>query len=800
MRRILKTTLITIIAIILLLAIAVWLVLRASLPQLDGELSVTGLQTEAVIQRDSNGVVTIETPSRRSAAYATGFAHAQDRYFQMDLARRYAAGELAALFGQRALDFDRTQRRHQMRKRSQQASASIQGVYRDVLQSYVEGVNAGLRSLDARPFEYQLLRAQPEAWSLEDSALVLASMYFRLQASDARDERELGWLAECLPPPVFDFIAPVGTDWDAPLQGGAWPQPPLPTPQQWNIRDLPPLDVDDSALAMLPDAVRDIGSNNWALAGTRTANGAALVADDMHLGMSVPHIWYRLRLLSTALDGSPLDITGLSLPGTPFVVVGSNTHVAWGFTNSYGDWLDLIRIETDPDNPAHYLTPQGSEAFRIETETINVKGGEHVAIEVRHTRWGPVIEQNAEDEASDTPLFAWRWIAHSAAFFTPPVMLPMEHATSIHDAIELAPLVSIPAQNLVVGDRQGNIGWTIMGRIPLRHNSGVSRLPQDWRTADEDWPGWLPAAQYPVIINPPSGQLWTANNRQLDGRGLSILGYGQVGLGARAGQIRDGLSALTQPATERDMQTVQLDNRALFLARWRQLLLDTLDEQSRADNPLRQALYQHVEHDSERAAPDSVGYRLVREFRQRVINHLMASLTRQCPASSRAFDGTRQAEGPVWQLLNSRPMHLLDAAYADWQALLLAQIDTLTADATRNGETDLAHYTWGEFNRLSMRHPLAGAIPLLGNRLNMPATPMAGDNEMPRVQRSGFGQSQRMAVSPGFEADGYMSLPGGQSGHPLSPFYRSLHADWLNAEATPFLPGEARHTLILKPR
>ncbi len=794
LKRVLLTIPVVLLLIILLLVLWLWLSLRASLPQLDGELSTPNITTSINVLRDMDGVATIQTPNRQDAAYATGFVHAQDRFFQMDLARRYAAGELASLFGQRAVAFDSRQRRHQMRQRSRQAVSVLSGVYQGILESYVAGVNAGLSSLKSEPFEYRLLGLQPEPWKVEDSALVLASMYFRLQASDAGAEQQLGLLANCLARPVFDFIAPIGTDWDAPMRGQAWLSAAVPTPEQLNIRELPPLDQEEQTLALnLRNQNLMFGSNNWALSGERSSTGSALVADDMHLGLSVPHIWYRLRLLSTTVNGLDLDLTGLSLPGMPFMVVGSNTKVAWGFTNSYGDWLDLIRVELDPDDANRYLTEQGSEPFRVEKETIQVKDGTPTEIDVRHTRWGPIIDDDGS--ASGDGLLAWRWIAHTSEFFVPPALLPLEHAENVSDVIELAPLVSIPAQNVIVGDRDGNIGWTIMGRIPLRHNSQASRLPLDWRNASEQWPGWLAAVDYPVIINPQSGQLWTANNRQLGGRMLSRMGYGQFGLGARASQIRDGLSQLQRPATPLDMQAIQLDDRGLFLSRWRQLMLDTLDQQARDRHPTRSEIYRYVLDDSESAHAESVGYRLVREFREAVKQHLMASLTRQCTdTSEQVFTGTRQAEGPVWQIIEARPMHLLDAAYSDWDSFLLARIDGLV----KQGEV-LSDRTWGQANRLRMTHPIAGGIPLIGDWLNMTATAMNGDNDMPRVQRPGLGQSQRMAVSPGFEAQGYMVMPGGQSGHPLSPFYRSLHNDWLDAELTPFLPGESKHVLLLKP-
>lgn len=795
MLRILKILVLSITGILLLAVIAIGIWLRSSLPQLDGELHVTGVADVVSIERDDNGVVTIIADQRSDAAYATGFVHAQDRFFQMDIARRYAAGELSELFGERALGFDRRQRRHQMRQRAEQSIAALPNDYRQFLAAYVAGVNDGLQALNSKPFEYSLLGISPKQWKITDSALVLASMYFQLQAGDANLERVTGWLADCLSDSVFDFIAPVGTEWDSPLTGGVWPVTAVPTEAQLNIRELPALAQNthfgNRAIHAIEDPV--FGSNNWALSGARSESGAALVADDMHLGFNVPHIWYRLRLQTQDLPKTSLDITGVTLPGMPFVVVGSNTHIAWGFTNSYGDWLDLVKLETTFDN-TQYMTSQGNQPFTVELETINVKGADSVVIEVKHTRWGPVIDEIPDNNGMNV-LYAWRWVGHMPEFFTAPGLLSLEQAQNVEEAVAAAPEASIPAQNLVVGDQAGNIGWTIMGRIPIRDNAQRLRWPLDWQNADEGWRGWLPANEYPQVINPVNGQIWTANNRQVGGEALNILGYGNVDLGARARQIENDLSALDTAANEADMQAIQLDDRALFLARWKSLLLSVLDEEARRDNSKREAIYQQVMASSDAAKADAVGYRLVREFRVAVKSEVMRSLTRQCPAPSQSFAGTRQAERPLWQIMQQRPMHLLDAAYSDWNSFLLTQVDTLAKDVQ-----SLEDYTWGDRNRHIQRHALSGGIPVVGQFLNMANTPMSGDRDMPRVHQRGSGQSQRMAVAPGHEEQGYMVMPGGQSGHPLSPYYRSLHQDWLDGEMTSFMPGATKHILQLLPR
>ena len=773
--------------LITLTLLSAWLLLRSSLPQLDGQLSAA-VSAPVSIQRDARGSVTIAAANRNDAAYASGFVHAQDRYFQMDLARRFAAGELAALFGARALEFDRQRRQHQMRKRAEQALTGLSGDYRKLLQDYVDGVNAGLAQLGSKPYEYQLLRQTPQPWRLADSALVLAGMYFQLQHSDARHELNLGALQQCYAAEVFDFLAPVGTPWDAPMLGAEWPQAALPDADQLNIRALPEL---SQTAELAPHTETLPGSNSWAVSGARSGQQAAWLANDMHLGFGVPHIWYRLHLQYQDDAGQTVNVGGVSLPGMPFVVVGSNGQIAWGFTNSYGDWLDLIALDELAEQPDFYRVPAGLQKFRLEQETIEVAGAEAETIAVQHSRWGPVI---GKDHAGNP--VAWRWIAHSEQWFLPPFMLPLEIASNVEQALALAPQTSIPAQNLLVADADGNIGWTIMGRMPQRVDSHRSRTPLDWRSAESDWPGWLPAHNYPQIVNPAEGYLFTANQRQADGEVLDKIGYGHPGLGARAAQIEQRLQNLPASLDASHMHAIQLDHEALFLQHWRDLLLPLLLQQQ-SEQYLK--LAELLASDSSHAAADSAGYRLLREYRQRVIAAIMQSLTRACAVLPDNFTGTRQAEAPVWQILQQRPAHLLDAGYADWDDFLLNQADVLMEDAMTSSGS-LADYRWGERNRLEMTHPLAAALGPLAGLLNMPATAMSGDENMPRVHTSDFGQSERMAIAPGDENEAYLSMPGGQSGHPLSPFYRSLHQDWLDGVPTPFLPGPVEHELELLPQ
>ncbi|MFZ0790264.1 MAG: penicillin acylase family protein, partial [Chromatiaceae bacterium] len=424
---------------------------------------------------------------------------------------------------------------------------------------------------------------------------------------------------------------------------------------------------------------------------------------------------------------------------------------------------------------------------------IGIKGEADDRLEVRETLWGPVIGRGPDGRAR-----ALRWVAHDVDG----VDLGLVHMEGVHtlaEALGVAQGSGIPAQSCVIADTTGAIGWTIAGRIPRRVGFD-GRLPVSWADGSRGWRGWLAPADYPRIVDPPSGRIVSANNRLVGEDALRILGEQAYDQGARARQISDALLAM-ESATPQEMLNVQLDDRALFLARWRRLALDLLTPESSGAAPRRREFRDLLEHTwAGRASTDSVAYRLVKVFRAQAAELAFAPLLeplREIDSRPPATPG-RAMEGALWQLVTRRPAHLLDPHYASWDALLLDAIDRTAAQLTEGGRP-LDRRTWGEANTLAMRHPVSPAMPWLGLLLDMDAQPLPGDTHMPRVQAPGFGASERLVVSPGHETEGLFHMPGGQSGHPLSPAYRAGHDDWVEGRATPLLPGPAVSTLHLVP-
>jgi penicillin amidase len=770
--------------------------LCGSLARVDGTRATPGLIAPVSIERDALGTVTISGANRDDISFALGYVHAQERYFAMDLMRRMPAGELAALVGPAALKSDLDHRRHRLRAVVRQALAQLPDNERRSIERYTQGVNAGLGDLRRKPWEYLLLRAEPQPWHAEDSLLTVAAMYLNLNG-DGNNTRELrmAQMRAALPKPVVDLLLAPDAHWEAPLRGALSPLPVIPGAAVLDLRGKPPAPAGDKLAAALQPATDKAypGSNSFAVGGALTASGAAMLANDMHLKLGVPNIWFRTRLryADASAPGGQRDVNGLSLPGTPAIIVGSNGQIAWGFTNSYGDWLDWVRVIRDPADPSRYKVPEGWATLTHTVEPIAVKGQADTRLEVTATRWGPVLATDVDG----TPL-ALAWTGALPRGYNLDLMR-MERTTNVADALALAPRLGMPAQNLLVADRSGHIGWTLAGNsVPLR-GSADPDVPADWSGPGSGWQGWLAASDYPRLDNPPDHRLWTANNRIIGGADLARLGNGGYDLGARAQQIRDDLRARGS-FTPGALLDIQLDDRAVFLGRWQRLLQETLaGNQDPALQPLREltAAWRG------RAATGSVDYRLVRAFRSEVTSAVLAPFVARVQAAHADFSwppGT-SAEAAVWALLHAQPAHLLDPRYASWHALLLdaARKVTTTLGAPSGG---LAARTWGEHNRSDIHHPLAAVLPpWLAHFIDMPDQPLPGDHDMPRVAAPGFGASERMAVAPGDEAHGTLSMPGGQSAHPLSPYFGAGHEDWVRGRPTPLLPGAAEHVLRLTP-
>ncbi len=778
--------------------------MRASLPQLDGTAALPGASAAVTVTRDALGVPTIRARTRADVARALGFLHAQERFFQMDLLRRRASGELAELFGQAALPIDKSARVHGFRAMAHQVFTRLTPAEQTLLASYTAGANTGLARLGQKPFEYLALRTTPAPWRAEDSILVIYAMTLDLQDPTNAHELMLATVRDQLGANALAYFAPLTTPGDAAVDGTSAPLPPAPSARDINLRQTAkksttsvPRAAATYALNPVPDPDFFPGSNSFAVSGAHTASGGALLANDPHLGLNVPNIWFRTVMEWT--DSAPRRIVGVTIPGLPLLVLGSTGHIAWGLTVAYVDNADLITIDVNRVDHSLYKVPGRDDLIEIEKRraTILVKGADPVTVESSWTVWGPIV---ATDEKG-RPIVS-HWTAHDPAA-TNLAYLGLETAGTAAEAVAIAHRSGMPAHNFLVADSAGTIAWTVVGTLPKRFGFD-GRLPVSWTYGDRGWDGFLPPDQHPTITAPPSGRLWTANNRVVGGAALELLGDGGYASASRAAQIRDDLDRLLASPTAKisppDLAAIQLDDRAVFLAPWQKLLLAILTPGVTAENSSRAELRRLVAHWEGRALPESVSYRLVRAFRTKVSELVFNPIFAPCFEAMPNFDWRRlHYETALDAMIRDKPMHLLDPAYASWDDLIVAAADGVVDDLKKQG-VPLAQATWGQRNIARINHPFGRMLPRwLGGWLNMPADPLPGDSNMPRIQTPTFGASMRLVVTPGREAEGLFQMPGGQSGHPLSPYYRAGHDAWVHGEPGSLLPGPTTYTLTLTP-
>lgn len=483
---------------------------QRTMPVTQGDLRVQGLRAPITISRDAHGIPTVQAQHDEDAVFGLGFVHAQDRLWQMATHQRIAAGRLAEAFGPTALEQDRFIRALGIRRAAQAQWENTRGEVRELLEAYSAGVNAFLSDhLRARPPEFLVLRIQPEPWTPVDTLSWMLMMAWDLGGNWTSEVLRMR-LAASLPLERIESLLP-------PYPG----EQPLPVADYGALyRDLGlQSDAVTQALTQLaagapPSGVEGVGSNNWVVAGSHTASGRPLLANDTHLRLTTPSLWYAARLMSPGLH-----VAGATIPGLPFIVLGQNRHVAWGFTNTGPDVQDLYLEQIDPADPERYRTPEGWERFERFEEVIRVRGEPDVRMTTRRTRHGPVISDAAHASlrglGGNGYALALRWSALEADNTTLAAALAFNRATDVASFVEATRLYHAPMQNIVMADAQGRIGFVAAGRVPERRpdNDLQGLVPAPGWMARYDWAGYLDPLATPREFNPVRGWIATANHR-----------------------------------------------------------------------------------------------------------------------------------------------------------------------------------------------------------------------------------------------------------------------------------------------
>lgn len=725
---------------------------------------LSGLTEPVEVVFDDLMVPHIFAGNELDAVRVQGYLLARDRLWQMDISTRKAAGRLSEVLGERTLEIDRMTRRHGLGWAAERDLASWQqdDRARAVIDAFTDGVNAYIAALRPAdyPIEFKILGYAPEPWTPLKSALMAESMAetlvrreFDLPSTQTRD---------LLGQEVYDALFP---DWN-PEQ-----QPIVPDHGQWTAVATTPAPATDTAASMqaptshrhkprwygAPDEYQD-GSNNWALSGARTRSGKPMLANDPHLTLNLPSIWYQVQIHTPTFN-----CYGVSLPGVPGVIIGFNEHLAWGITNASHDVADWYRIQWSNDQHTAYRYDDTERPATYRVETIGVKGRPPVQDTVTYTVWGPVVhERDPEHPLRDC---AFRWLVHDPSEpLYPLVFLNLAQSKGWDDYRQAIAPFDVPAQNMVMATRTGAIGITVQGHFPLRR-PGQGKFVQDGSRSDNAWQGRIPQAMNPAQKDPEQAFVFSANQHSTP-PSYPYYYHGDFE-DFRGRRIHERLSTL-QGATLDTLAAMQQDNFSRRAADALPAMLHLLGSRADADDrQIRDVLQSwNFQYEAGQRAPIFFEYWFDACYRATwdELRTDSVGFEPRLPDSWRFIDLLRHDTLNVF--FDNRETPLKESA----GDIVRAAYDSTLAHFAAN--PDLLLYTWGQYRPVEIKH--MGRIEGFGRTL----TNVGGHGSAPNAQKDTHGPSWRMLVALEDSVYARGVYPGGQSGNPGSPYYDNMVDAW----------------------
>ena len=793
-------------------------VVHSALPQLDGRLQVSGLSAVVTVTRDSHGVPTIEAANLGDLFFAQGYVTAQDRMWQMDVMRRFGSGELSEILGEDTLKLDREQRILGLRAAAKKALEIASPRDRAFFDAYARGVNAYIGAHgDRLPIEFRILHYAPKPWLAEDSVVIANSMVKDLNYHyfyDALAREKI--LAKLGPELTADLY--VNRSWHD--------RPPTVMREDLNEPDNSTGNSDDeddddspdnsvtqkrvSPVEALPiDAlpVEDLpvnGSNDWVVSGAHTVTGKPLLSNDMHLGHQMPNLWYEAHLHS-----GTLDVVGVTLPGMPYVIVGHNQRIAWGFTNVGPTVTDAYIENFNPQGA--YQTPSGWVQPEHRSEVIHVKDKPDVAVDVRITRHGPVITELVPGE---TRPLALRWTLYDGLHIP---FFDVNAAQNWDEFRRAFSQLDAPGQNVVYADVDGNIGYQTTGKVPIRA-AGDGSLPVSGADNAHEWTSYIPFEKLPSVYNPPSGIIGTANGRITpDNYPNSIsMEWEAPWRTARIYHVLESgrqFSAADMLALQTDIQSEPI----LFAA---ERFVYAVDHAAKPSARAKQAADLMRSWDGRMlatSAAPTIAENAIGELRRLLLEPKlgMAPPESRKDADSELFKETKKnvtdwktyswLERSVWMenIVLHRPKRWLPDQYPNYDELLTAAVEA----AVNHPQTpkDLASWRWGAFNAVEIQHPILGKIPVIRQWSGPGVREQSGSGYTVKAVTRSHGPSERFTANLADLDQSTLNIVTGQGGNFMSPYYMDQWKAWY--EGTTFtLPFSAKavgaakmHQLVLEP-
>jgi penicillin amidase len=800
--RILRWLMVFLVLLVAAIVAYAYHVAHSALPQLDGEIKVTGISAPVTVTRDSHGVPTIEAASFEDLFFAQGYITAQDRLWQMDVMRRFASGELSEILGGDTIKLDREQRILGLRaaaKKSLSISSQRDHIYFD---AYARGVNAYIAQHGNHlPIEFRILRYTPKPWQPEDSIVIANQMVKDLN---------YGYIFDTVA--REKILARLGPDLTSDLYvNRSWhDRPPTVMREDLSQTDASANDSDDDdddaespdnsvtrgndSHALPEEGIPVNGSNDWVVSGAHTVTGKPLLCDDMHLGHQMPNLWYEAHL-----HAGPYDVVGVTLPGMPYVIVGHNQRIAWGFTN-VGPAVTDLYIENFNAQGA-YQSPKGWSEPEHRAEVIHVKGKPDLTLDVRITRHGPIVSELIPGE---TRPLALRWTLYDG------LHIPFFDVNSAQNWDEFQKAfwqLDAPGQNVVYADIDGNIGYHTTGKVPVRA-AGDGSIPVDGADDAHEWTSYVPFDKLPHIYNPPSGIIATANGRITPDKYAYPVSM-EWGAPWRTARIYHVLES-GRRFSPGDMLALQTDIHSesdQFVA---ERLVYAVDHATKPSARARQAADLLRSWDglmqASSAAP-TITENSIRELRRLLLEPKLGSAPKdptkdEVTLSWKTYSWAMRS---VWMenILLHRPKQWLPDQFPDYDELLNAAVEAAVNDPL--APKDLSTWRWGAFNEVEIEHPVLGKIPLIRTWSAPGIQEQSGSAYTVKAVTRHHGPSERFTANLADLDQSTLNIVTGQGGNFGSPYYMDQWPAWYGG-TTFTLPFSSKavedaksHKLLLEP-
>lgn len=778
----------------------IWLV-RRPWPQVEGTISAPGLQAEVKVLRDEWGVPHIYAQNEHDLFFAQGYVHAQDRLWQMEVNRRYANGTLGALVGRAGGASDRFIRILGLQRAAEKSWAEMDDDSRAIMEAYAEGVNTYIDTHRNRlPLEFTIVGHQPEPWTPVDSlvwgnqfAMFLGGNYtYELIRSDLTAQVGEEMMQQLFPPRAKDT-------------------PIIVMPEAKNYEGLHKAGIEDliTGFGSLGEPGPAWGSNNWSVDSSRTATGSSLLANDTHLGLFMPSIWYE-----AGLHGGRFDAVGFTFPGVPMIVIGHNQHIAWGLASLGNDVEDFYLEKVDDiKNPTKYEYEGEWHDIKIVEEIIEVKGGEPIKFNLRFTPHGPIVNDLLTNKEDYEHALALRWVLHDGNKIFKAVEL-VNLATNWGEFRQALQYWDAPGLNIIYADVEGNIGYQATGKTPIRVEGHQGLLPVPGWTAEYEWQGFIPFEEMPSAYNPSTGFLLTANNQVVSDDYPYTLCLDWFP-GYRAQRIQDLLAASDHHTVE-DMAYIQAQTFSLPAKELRPYLLSIEPETEIQTEALDlvEAWDLYFETDRVGASIYQTWYAFM--LRNTIRDELGPAMGNEYIAGKYGRHGSQHVPLMIEWMANPDNPWFDDISTPEVEnrddIIRRSLADAIKWLSERYGK-DPQGWQWGRIHTLTFPHAL-GKASLLGKIFNSKTIAARGDNFTVNEASFTWSQpfpanhstSQRMIVDLG-DLDNSLSIVNtGQSGHLFHPHREDMIPVWQNVEYHPMLftqqavEANAKHLLILTPQ